>query len=127
MFAREGSDVLISYLSQEEDKDAQETARYVGEASREAVLAPGDIQDESHCRQLVQRAVDELGGLNILVSNAAYQIAHESLQDIRCRSRAVRPLFDPGRRPVRAITSLVSEQTGHSAAYWLLYFTDLIF
>jgi hypothetical protein len=79
-FAREGADVLISYLN--EDEDARETARYVEEAGRKAVLVPGDIQDERHCQQLIQRAVDELGGLDILVNNAAYQMAHESLQEI---------------------------------------------
>lgn len=79
-FAREGADVLISYLN--EDEDARETARYVEEAGRKAVLVPGDICDESHCRQLIQRAVAELGGLDILVNNAAYQMAHESLQEI---------------------------------------------
>ncbi|GAB3780477.1 SDR family oxidoreductase [Spirosoma horti] len=79
-FAREGADVLISYLN--EDEDARETARYVEEAGRKAVLVPGDIQDEAHCKQLIQRAVAELGGLDVLVNNAAYQMAHESLQDI---------------------------------------------
>lgn len=79
-FAREGADVLISYLN--EDEDARETARYVEEAGRKAVLVPGDIQDEAHCKELVQRAVSELGGLDVLVNNAAYQMAHESLQDI---------------------------------------------
>lgn len=81
-FAREGADVLISYLSQEEDVDARETANYVEEAGQKAVLVPGDIQDEQHCQQLVQRAVSELGGLDIVVNNAAYQMSHESLQDI---------------------------------------------
>lgn len=79
-FAREGADVLISYLN--EDEDARETARYVEEAGQKAVLMAGDISDETHCRQLVQRAVDELGGLDILVNNAAFQMAHESLQEI---------------------------------------------
>ncbi len=79
-FAREGADVLIAYLNEEED--ARETGRYVEEAGRKAVLVAGDIQDEAHCQQLVQRAVAELGGLDILVNNAAYQMAHESLQDI---------------------------------------------
>lgn len=79
-FAREGADVLISYLN--EDQDARETARYVEEAGRKAVLVPGDIQDETHCQQLVQQAVQELGGLDILVNNAAYQMSHESLQEI---------------------------------------------
>ncbi|GAB4024451.1 SDR family oxidoreductase [Spirosoma koreense] len=79
-FAREGADVLIAYL--DEDDDARETARYVEEAGRKAVLVPGDIRDDAHCQQLVQRAVDELGGLDILVNNAAYQMAQESLQEI---------------------------------------------
>jgi NAD(P)-dependent dehydrogenase (short-subunit alcohol dehydrogenase family) len=79
-FAREGADVLISYLN--EDEDARETARYIEEAGRKAVLVAGDICDEAHCQQLVQRAVDELGGLDILVNNAAYQMAHESLQEL---------------------------------------------
>ena len=79
-FAREGADVLISYLN--EDEDARETAKYVEEAGRKAVLVPGDICDEAHCQQLVQRAISELGGLDILVNNAAYQMAHESLQDL---------------------------------------------
>lgn len=79
-FAREGADVLISYLN--EDQDAQETARFVEEAGRKAVLVPGDISDEAHCKQLIQQAISELGGLDILVNNAAFQMAHESLQDI---------------------------------------------
>ena len=79
-FAREGADVLISYLN--EDEDARETARYVEEAGQKAVIVPGDISDEAHCKQLIQQAVDELGGLDILVNNAAFQMAHESLQDI---------------------------------------------
>ncbi|GAB3725834.1 SDR family oxidoreductase [Spirosoma lituiforme] len=79
-FAREGADVLISYL--DEDEDAKETAKYVEEAGRKAVLVRGDIQQPAHCQQMVKQAVDELGGLDILVNNAAYQMAHESLQDI---------------------------------------------
>src|SRR3954468_20968683 len=66
-FAREGADVLISYLN--EDEDASESARYVEEAGQKAVLVAGDIRDEAHCQQLVERAVAELGGLDILVNN----------------------------------------------------------
>ncbi|MDP9434507.1 MAG: SDR family oxidoreductase [Actinomycetota bacterium] len=73
-FAREGADVVLSYLP-EEEQDGAETARLVREAGRTAVQAPGDITDEAHCAQLVQRAVDELGGLDVLVNNAAYQMA----------------------------------------------------
>jgi len=79
-FAREGADVLISYLS--ENGDAQETAKYIKEAGRKAVLVAGDIREEEHCKQIVARAVEELGGLDILVNNAAYQMSHESIQDI---------------------------------------------
>ncbi len=73
-FAREGADVLISYLP-EEEKDAQETVRLVEDAGRRAVAVPGDIRDERHCGRIVERAVAELGGLDILVNNAAYQMA----------------------------------------------------
>jgi NAD(P)-dependent dehydrogenase (short-subunit alcohol dehydrogenase family) len=79
-FAREGADVLISYLN--EHDDAKETARYVEEAGRKAVLVPGDIQSEEHCKQIVDRALQEFGQLDILVNNAAYQMSHESLQEI---------------------------------------------
>lgn len=79
-FAREGADVLIAYLN--EDEDAKETAKYITEAGRKAVLVPGDIRDEQHCRQIVERAVSELGGVDILVNNAAYQMSHESIQEI---------------------------------------------
>lgn len=79
-FAREGADVLISYLN--EDKDAKETAKFVEEAGRKAVLVPGDVSDEEHCRQLVDQAIREFGKLDILVNNAAFQMSHESLQEI---------------------------------------------
>lgn len=78
-FAREGADVLISYLNEHED--AKETARIVEEAGRKAVLVPGDIQDEKHCIEIINRSVAELGGVDILVNNAAFQLSHESLQD----------------------------------------------
>ena len=79
-YAREGADVLISYLS--EDSDAKDTAGYVEKAGRRAVLAKGDIADPQHCRDIIQTAVDELGGVDILVSNAAYQMTHETLEEI---------------------------------------------
>ncbi len=79
-YAREGADVLISYLN--EDPDAEETARVVREAGRQAVLAPGDISEEAHCRSLVERTVSELGRLDILVNNAAYQMTREGIEQI---------------------------------------------
>jgi NAD(P)-dependent dehydrogenase (short-subunit alcohol dehydrogenase family) len=79
-FAREGADVLISFL--EEVEDAKETAKYVEEAGQKAVLVKGDISDENHCKRIVQMAVDEFGQVDILVNNAAFQMARESLEDI---------------------------------------------
>lgn len=79
-FAREGADVLISYL-EDEEQDAQEAAHAVQDAGRKVVTAPGDITQESHCRHLVERAVRELGRLDILVNNAAFQMTHQSIQE----------------------------------------------
>ena len=73
-FAREGADVVIAYLDGEDD-DARETARLVEDAGRRVVLVPTDLVEESACRALVDKAVDELGRIDILVNNAAYQMA----------------------------------------------------
>lgn len=79
-FAREGADVLISYL--EEEKDARDSARCVEEAGRKAVLVRGDLQKEEHCRAIVDRALEEFGQVDILVNNAAYQMEQKSIEDI---------------------------------------------
>ena len=79
-FAREGADVLISYLN--EEPDAQETVRVVEQAGRKAVAVPGDISDEAHCQQIVQRAVQDLGQIDILVNNAAFQMQHEKIEEV---------------------------------------------
>lgn len=79
-FAREGADVLVAYL--EEDEDAQETADFIRKAGRKALCAGGDIKDPKHCERLVARALDELGGLDILVNNAAHQASFASITDI---------------------------------------------
>ena len=79
-FAREGADVLISYLNEEED--ARETQRWVEQAGRKCVLMPGDISNPEHCRAIIQRAVSELGRLDILVNNAAFQMSRESIEEI---------------------------------------------
>jgi NAD(P)-dependent dehydrogenase (short-subunit alcohol dehydrogenase family) len=73
-FAREGADVLLNYLESEE-VDADETVRLVEAAGRKAVRCPGDIRDEAVCQEIIDTAVQELGGLDILVNNAAYQMA----------------------------------------------------
>jgi NAD(P)-dependent dehydrogenase (short-subunit alcohol dehydrogenase family) len=79
-FAREGADVLIAYLS--EHDDANETKRLVEDAGRKAVLMSGDIGDPAQCRAVIEKAVSELGGLDILVNNAAHQASFKSLEDI---------------------------------------------
>ncbi|HEY0486717.1 MAG TPA: SDR family oxidoreductase [Mycobacteriales bacterium] len=75
-FAREGADVLIAYLPEEED-DARETLRVVEDAGRKAVGVPGDLRSESHCHAVVDRAVEEFGRIDVLVNNAAYQMSLE--------------------------------------------------
>lgn len=79
-FAREGADVAINYLPAEEE-DAQHVARIITESGRKAVLIPGDLSEATVCSDIVERTVAELGGLDILVNNAAKQIANESLED----------------------------------------------
>ncbi len=79
-FAKEGADVAISYLN--EEQDAQETKRQVEEEGRRCVTIAGDIGDEAHCQQVVQRTVQELGKLDVLVNNAAEQHPQESIKDI---------------------------------------------
>jgi NAD(P)-dependent dehydrogenase (short-subunit alcohol dehydrogenase family) len=76
-FAREGADVLVSYLSEHED--ARGTVRLVEDAGRQAVAVPGDIGDRAHCEALVDRALDEFGHLEVLVNNAGYQAVHDSI------------------------------------------------
>ena len=80
-FAREGADVLISYL-EEEEPDARETVRVVEESGKRAVPVPGDIRDESHCQWIVDQAVQEFGKIDILVNNAAYQMVRSGIQEI---------------------------------------------
>lgn len=79
-FAREGADVVISHL--DEDDDARETARWVADAGRRAVVCTGDLSDPTVCRAVIDAAVDELGGIEILVNNAAYQRTYASLEDV---------------------------------------------
>src|SRR5438477_2266634 len=79
-FAREGADILIAYL--DEHDDANETKRWVEEAGRKAVLVPGDIASPGHCRSIIAKSVQEFGGVDILVNNAAHQASFESIEDI---------------------------------------------
>ena len=79
-FAREGADVLISYLNEHED--AKDTAKYVEEAGRKCVLVPGDLADRAHQKTIIPKAVEEFGKVDILVNNAAFQMSHDSLEEI---------------------------------------------
>jgi NAD(P)-dependent dehydrogenase (short-subunit alcohol dehydrogenase family) len=80
-FAREGADVAISYYPTEEP-DAQEVLSLISADGRKGIPLPGDLRDENFCKAMVQRAVDELGGLDILVSNAARQQSRQSILDV---------------------------------------------
>jgi NAD(P)-dependent dehydrogenase (short-subunit alcohol dehydrogenase family) len=80
LYAREGADVAIVYLSEEED--AEETGRAVQHEGRRAILIPGDVTDSNFCEQAVERTVRELGRLDILVNNAAFQEHLPSLEDL---------------------------------------------
>ena len=79
-YAREGADVLCSYWK--EDDDAAETKHLVEEAGRRCLTVPGDIGDRDHSRSLVEQAVGELGRLDVLVNNAAYQMSYDSFLEI---------------------------------------------
>ena len=80
-YAREGADVAINYLPAEEP-DAQQVAELIRKAGRKAVLIPGDLREETFCKELVERALSELGGLAIVISNAARQHQVESISDL---------------------------------------------
>jgi NAD(P)-dependent dehydrogenase (short-subunit alcohol dehydrogenase family) len=79
-FAREGADVAISYLS--EDEDARDTAALVEKAGRRAVLIPGDLAHREHCQAVIDQTVRELGGIDVLVNNAAFQMSHDTVEEI---------------------------------------------
>ncbi len=79
-FAKEGADVLLSYLDEEEDAEA--AARSIRDAGRQAVKLPGDISDPAHCRSLVRAAIERFGRLDVLVNNGATQTTRTRLEDI---------------------------------------------
>ncbi|MGE0499457.1 MAG: SDR family oxidoreductase [Rhizobiaceae bacterium] len=80
LFAREGADVAISYLT--EDRDAEVTAKAVQAEGRKAILLPGDVADKTYCRKAVEKTVDAFGRLDILVNNAAFQIHSSEFEDL---------------------------------------------
>lgn len=81
-YAREGADVVINYGYDIEDEDANETARLVRNEGQKAIVSKGDLRDESYCNELIMFGLGELGGIDILVNNAAYQMAHKTLEEL---------------------------------------------
>ncbi|GAB0116487.1 oxidoreductase [Acidisoma sp. 7E03] len=79
-FAREGADVLISYL--DEHDDAKETEALVQAAGQRAVLVPGDVSKDAQCRKIIETAVEAFGKIDVLVNNAAFQATHASIEDV---------------------------------------------
>jgi len=79
-FAREGADVAIAYL--DEHEDARETARWVEEAGRQCLLLPGDLAQKATCQAIVDQTVEQFGRIDVLVNNAAFQMTHETLEEI---------------------------------------------
>ncbi|WP_172717243.1 SDR family oxidoreductase [Neorhizobium sp. T6_25] len=130
-FAREGADILISYLN--EDEDAQDTARWVKEAGRKAVVVAGDLKSEDQCLSLVQRSIDEFGRIDILVNNAAFQRTYADISDISAeewdetfRTNIYAPFFlskaaIPHMRPGSAIINTTSIQSRQPSPQLLAY------
>jgi NAD(P)-dependent dehydrogenase (short-subunit alcohol dehydrogenase family) len=80
-YSREGADVVIAYLSEEED--ARDTAKLVEAAGRRAVLVPGDVSQPELCRKIISTAVEEFGRIDVLVSNAAFQMSRDTIEEVQ--------------------------------------------
>jgi len=130
-FAREGADIAISYLS--EDQDANETAHWVEEAGSKALVLPGDITNEDHCHHLVRQCLENFGQLDILVNNAAFQRTYADIGDITAdewdrtfRTNIYAPFFlsraaIPHMRPGSAIINTTSIQSRQPSPHLLAY------
>ena len=130
-YAREGADVAVSYLN--EDADAAETRRLVEEAGRRAITLAGDIGDEAHCTALVRRTVEELGRIDVLVNNAAFQMSRDSIQEISTEEfdrtfrtnvyamfwlcKAALPHMQPGASIINTTSIQSSQPTGQLLPY----------
>lgn len=133
-FAREGADVAISFLP-EEEQDARESIRWIEQAGRKSLALPGDIQEEAHCRRIIEETASRLGRLDILVNNAAFQATHDDLQEFTAEewdrtfrtniyamfylSKAAIPRMQPG----SAIINTTSVQAYQPKASLLAYAT----
>ncbi len=80
-FAREGANVAISYLP-EEEQDASETIKWIEQSGRQALKLPGDIREEQHCQELIHRTIERFGQLDLLVNNAAFQMTRDKIEEI---------------------------------------------
>lgn len=130
-FAREGADIVISFL--DETEDAEDTAKWVREAGRQAVVVPGDITSEDHCKDLVQHTVRELGAIDVLVNNAAFQRTYADIADITdgewdrtFRTNIYAPFFlskaaIPYMRSGSSIINTTSIQSRQPSAHLLAY------
>lgn len=130
-FAREGADILISYLN--EDEDAADTAKWVEDSGRKALVVAGDITLEDHCKELVARAVGELGSIDILVNNAAFQRTYGDISDISAdewdktfRTNIYAPFFlskaaAPRMKPGSTIINTTSIQSRQPSPQLLAY------
>ncbi|QCJ00452.1 SDR family oxidoreductase [Agrobacterium larrymoorei] len=130
-FAREGADLVISYLNEEED--ARDTVKWVEEAGRRVVAIPGDIKSEEHCKSLIQRTVDEFGKIDILVNNAAFQRTYADIGDIEAaewdetfRTNIYAPFFlskaaVPHLKPGSSIINTASIQSKQPSPQLLAY------
>ena len=131
-YAREGADVAISYL-EEEESDAQDTKAWVERAGRRCLLLPGDLRDETHCRAIVAKTVEGLGRLDVLVNNAAAQTVNESLDDVTAadvegafRANVFAMIYlaqaaVPHMRPGGAIVNSTSQQAKVATKSMLVY------
>ena len=131
-YAREGADVAISYL-EEEESDAQDTKAWVERAGRRCLLLPGDLRDETHCRAIVAKTVEGLGRLDVLVNNAAAQTVNEGLDDVTAadvegafRANVFAMIYlaqvaVPHMRPGGAIVNSTSQQAKVATKSMLVY------
>jgi NAD(P)-dependent dehydrogenase (short-subunit alcohol dehydrogenase family) len=130
-FAREGADILLSYL--DEHDDAENTASWVRKAGRRAVLLAGDIKSEDHCNQVIRRAMEEFGRVDILVNNAAFQRTYSDIADITAqewdetfRTNIYAPFFlskaaIPDMQPGSSIINTTSIQSRQPSPQLLAY------
>lgn len=81
-YAREGADVVVSYLDDMEDEDAHDTAKYIEQVGQRCLLHKGDITAEAHCQSIIEQTIEEFGRIDILVNNAAFHMAREKIEDI---------------------------------------------